>query len=528
MNKTRVIIPAGGLSTRMSPLSKGISKCMISLCSKPIICWIIDEIQKNFVNPEIVIVQNKNNDIKQFLEKFYKDKKDIKYVLQKEPLGPLNAIYEATKDIDTTKINDVCIWLSDTIMLDKINLDTSVIMTSEVDDWERWCMIDEKINLFDKVKNKPDTNQAIIGVYYFKNVKLFKDIVIKSNNEKQYEISYLIREYHKKEPLKIQKTESWYDCGELDSYYKSRNRLIGSLARGINNLEINPILNVIKKTGNTEEGNKKIEKEILWYKNVNNFKYFIPKIYSDTEMIMSLEPGITLSEIFLYENFSIDNWRMIFNKFFYILFNIIKNNNNYNPFLDNDSVNMFYNKPYKRIEEIKNIKEIEIKEEDIQILNKTIEEIYEILKKKNLNKFFSSEFHGDLHFGNILFETSTGKFCFLDPRGEWGNTQGCHGNILYDVAKFMQDIYLGYSHILNKNYDLINNEIVIWKNNEELEKIKYYLEESLLKYLSREEIDFCKKLSGILVCTCIPFHLDDIERANAFWKSGINFLKKYI
>ena len=87
MKKT-VIIPAAGLASRMKPLSRGISKAMIPVNGRPLISYIIENLEFD----EMIIVENELGDIQEFVSRVY-PLKPIKFVVQEEKKGPLHAIF---------------------------------------------------------------------------------------------------------------------------------------------------------------------------------------------------------------------------------------------------------------------------------------------------------------------------------------------------------------------------------------------------------------------------------------------------
>src|SRR5687768_8659743 len=56
--------------------------------------------------------------------------------------------------------------------------------------------------------------------------------------------------------------------------------------------------------------------------------------------------------------------------------------------------------------------------------------------------------HGDLHTGNVLYNTQNDHLTLLDPRGQYGDHVGTIGDNIYDWAKLAQDCVLGYNHLL--------------------------------------------------------------------------------
>jgi len=89
----QAVILAGGKSSRFWPLNS-FSKCLFKIMGKPIIYWTILALQKKKIK-DIIVVQPKTKEIERELKNFPEIK--IKYVVQKEPKGMGNALWQARK-----------------------------------------------------------------------------------------------------------------------------------------------------------------------------------------------------------------------------------------------------------------------------------------------------------------------------------------------------------------------------------------------------------------------------------------------
>ena len=165
--KRTIIIPAAGLASRMKPLSQGVSKAMIPVNGRPLISYIIEHLDETGGFGEMIIIENELGDISEFVKRVY-PLMNIKCVVQKEKLGPLHAINIGWNE---SKINDsmVTVWLGDTICLEKFDWTRDFVAVHSVPDPQRWCLIDDKGNLYDKPDEQVPTDKALIGVYHFVN-----------------------------------------------------------------------------------------------------------------------------------------------------------------------------------------------------------------------------------------------------------------------------------------------------------------------------------------------------------------------
>ncbi len=522
---TSVIIPAAGLATRMRPLSRGVSKAMIPVNGKPIISYILDHLLKKSPLREIVIIENELGDISEFVNRVYSNY-NIKTILQEEKLGPLHAIYLGWKEL-TNKESGITVWLGDTICLDQFDFSKDFLGVHEVPDTHRWCLVDEDGQLYDKVETEVPTNLALIGVYNFSSRKNFNSAIEIGMNQPKYknehQIASLLNAYKKLQgkPMNLQKTHEWYDCGELNTFYESKAKLLKNTARSFNKLDVNTFFNVIAKYSEDEEKQKKIENEKKWYLSLDPWQSrFCPQVITSEkygELIMSLEPGTSLNEVLVYDNLHPEIWFNIISKILKI---------HHSVFFENEKDNLFdIKRTCYDFYVIKNLKRIEEHCKSFinyDIIKNFIEETGYLLCK-NAESFWSKTIHGDSHLGNILYDPQTGSIKFVDPRGSFGNNPSSSGDIRYDMAKLLQDFYCGYTMLMNDRYVKNDNTIeIIWSKDSK--SIENYLEKELLEY--GYDILLLKKLSVILLITAIPFHQDRPDRQEAFWLRGLQLINE--
>lgn len=89
----QAVILAAGQSSRFWPLNQR-HKSMLKIMGKPLIWYTIDGLEKTGIK-EIIIVQGKNKDIEEELKNYNFSGLKISYVIQKEPKGMGNALWQA-------------------------------------------------------------------------------------------------------------------------------------------------------------------------------------------------------------------------------------------------------------------------------------------------------------------------------------------------------------------------------------------------------------------------------------------------
>jgi len=519
MNNTTVIIPAAGLATRMRPLSSNMSKAMIPVCGKPIISYIIDELLKYDSVNEIIIVENKLHDISEFVKSTYSFVENtFKFVEQKNPKGPLHAIEVGWKK-STKKDNSILVWLGDTICRDKLNFDSPGFLgVSKIEQKSRWCLVDSDGKTFyDKPDTDVPTDSALIGLYYFNDRKWFNDSIKKGMNKPQHkgehQIAALLSEYLTYIPkFELLDTKEWYDCGELKTYYESTARLMQGSSREFNTLEIDTFLGTITKKATGDKA-LKIEKEKTWFSTLSDTqRLFVPQILESQhgEMKMSWEAGTPLNEVWLYERMNADTWIGVTNSVLDIYHKVFYNSGKERLA---DCYEMYIQKNMDRLDSdmysdfvAKDTAKNFIKSSGLRLLKTTK---------------WSNRIHGDLHLGNMLFNSHNGRIKLLDPRGHFGMSE-FSGDSQYDMGKLMHDWYCGYMMILSGRYHIEGSDVILHWDEEKRNKI---LVNMLIKMKGYGyDVENIKRLSIMLFLTCIPFHQDNPERCRAFWLRAMNLI----
>ena len=517
-----VIIPAAGLATRMKPLSRGVSKAMIPVNGRPLISYVIEKIYQDKNVHEIVIVENEIGDISEFVSRVYSDK-NIKCIVQGEKLGPLHAIDVGATALENAS-SDITVWLGDTICFDEFNYRNSFLAVHEILDPHRWCLVDDDGNLYDKPETDVPTKSALIGVYNFTNRKAFNKALAagmkKPNAKGQYEIASLLEPYMKADgAMDLEYTAEWYDCGELNTYYETKARLLSRTARSFNHIEVDTFYGTVTKSSTDEEKQIKIEAEKNWFNSLNEAQsLFCPRILASAEgtLKMSLEPGIALNEVLVYDNLRTDIWHEIIRKILSVHHDVFYTTHQSTADRDEAAKHCFehyYIKTRNRLEDIS--KYVDLRRQQTEFLLDTGLQL-------SRGVVWSNVMHGDSHLGNIIYDPHSGSIKFVDPRGVFGKTW-TQGDIRYDMGKLLQDFYCGYAMIVAERYK--------WINETEIEIDWVPGTESLSEFLEAElkthgyDVHMLKKLSVLLLITAIPFHADSPERQKAMFARGKQLIK---
>ena len=521
--KRTIIIPAAGLASRMKPLSQGVSKAMIPVNGRPLISYIIEHLDETGGFGEMIIIENELGDISEFVKRVY-PLMNIKCVVQKEKLGPLHAINIGWNE---SKINDsmVTVWLGDTICLEKFDWTRDFVAVHSVQDPQRWCLIDDKGNLYDKPDEQVPTDKALIGVYHFVNRQDFDRAMCTGmeapTHKGEHQIAALLEAYQtlQRYPYILANTNEWYDCGELNTYYESKARLLKRTARSFNSIVVDTFYGTVAKTSTDREKSKKIQLERCWFEKLDQKQsLFCPRILESEygELVMTLEPGTALNEVLVYENLRLDVWYQIIRKILRIHHEVfwtpgqIKTDD-----MKKACFESYYIKNSKRMANI--MEDFNYPEVAEFVENTSLE----LCKKPR----WSGIMHGDSHLGNIIYDAHSGSIKFIDPRGSFGSIEGSAGDMRYDMGKLLQDFYCGYAMIMADRFtiDAETDSVKIdWVG--ETEKLSAFLEAELeaLGY----DVLLLKKLAIVLLVTAIPFHEDNAMRQTAFFYRALQLINQ--
>lgn len=489
-----LIIPAAGAATRLRPLSSNTSKVMVRVNGKPCLDYILEEAAKNAELSEVVVVDGQFSDIREYCSKRHPN---VKFVNQPSLDGPRDAIARGMNALeDPTK--PVVVWLGDAIILEQdMPLGEDFLLCKEVKNQSAWCMWDG-ISYYNKPTEIIPNAVALVGLYSFKNGKNAQNAF---NSVDLYDISFALEVYGKYERVV---TNLWYDIGDLPTYYKTCAELLNLKSRAFNNISFDSDLGTITKTPDWHDKDSinTLLVERKWYDSLTQEQsLFVPRVLDteDFSITMSYESGTLLSDLMLYENLSESAWEYIIDKVFRIKLNYFngKPSIKFIEHFDSDSSDIWVEKTIERLGRTTISRDVKDK-------------IIEISNNVYLNSKPISGMHGDLHFGNILYNQQTDQIKLIDPRGRYGKTLGTHGDDIYDFAKLAHDLYHGYgAMVANVPQNEAVKDIFVKKLNE------YNL-----------PTDMILDAGIVLLATCIPLHYDDVDRQERFYNKVNEYVKE--
>lgn len=243
----KIIVPMAGRGSRLRPHSLTVPKPLIPVAGKPIVHRLVSDITK-VLGEQVEEIAFILGDPAFFGDDVVESLKELAVSLgakpsiyrQLDPKGTGHAIMCAEPSLSGPAV----IAYADTLIRADFNLDKeadSVIWTKRVDNPSAYGVV----NLNDKgeiteLVEKPETfvsDQAVIGIYYFKDVAVLKNelqYVLDNNiiNGGEYQINDGIKQMMAKGRIfKTGTVDEWMDCGNKQVTIETNQRMLGFLEK---------------------------------------------------------------------------------------------------------------------------------------------------------------------------------------------------------------------------------------------------------------------------------------------------------
>ena len=230
------IILAGGLGTRMSPLTKAINKQLLPIYDKPLIYYPLSVLMLAGIR-DILIIVNKGQ-TKQFKNILSNGKRfgvKLSYIEQAKPKGLPDAFILGNKFIGKDKVtlilgDNFFYGQSLTIKLKNcVNLKSGCkVLVHPVNKPELYGVAQmnyrKKITSIKEKPKKSKSNLAITGIYFFDNNVVKYSKLLRPSKRKELEIVDLLNKYRKKNNLSAEflgRGGAWLDTGSIDDFYNT-------------------------------------------------------------------------------------------------------------------------------------------------------------------------------------------------------------------------------------------------------------------------------------------------------------------
>lgn len=234
-----VIIPVGGLGTRLRPQTWSRPKPLVSVAGKPVLGHVLDSLRALTLDRVVFVTGFLGDQIEDYVRQNFDF--DAVFVRQEEPRGQSHAIIKARGQIagPTIIVFPDMVFEADLARLESIDCD-GAIFVKEVDDPRRFGVVvldDERVTRLIEKPDDPTSNLAVMGIYYVSEVRsLFKAIDQQMRDDVQLKGEYFLADALQMmidEGARITTIPAtvWEDCGTPAALLNT-NRYLLSRAGG--------------------------------------------------------------------------------------------------------------------------------------------------------------------------------------------------------------------------------------------------------------------------------------------------------
>lgn len=220
------IILAGGLGTRLHPLTHAVSKQLLPVYRNPMIYYPIMTLRDMGIKDIMIITAP---DQQQMFKTALAHVTEVRltFATQQSPRGLPEAFIIAEQWLDG---DCVTLILGDNIFLNAspIEWDFNKIFTFEVERPERYGVVDlDSQGYIRDIVEKPTSfvsNSAVVGLYMFNNSACKYAKQLKPSKRNELEIVDLIKAINKAEEMTVQSLDGfWFDAGNPDDLLDCAN-----------------------------------------------------------------------------------------------------------------------------------------------------------------------------------------------------------------------------------------------------------------------------------------------------------------
>jgi dTDP-glucose pyrophosphorylase len=539
-----IILSGGKADQSICQVFGDIPTALIPIYGKPIIYHILNNIINLGLSEVYIAIGYQHEKVKMYVTNYlkYNSKIIVTFIKIDHTKKPGISLF---KTLNEMKSGSVFITLADTICefnRELLKKGDVVLASKKFDRSDLWCTVTRDVNnelltIKDKEKNLDKNELALTGIYILNDItKISKLNLIKKPVD--FEISYLLNIYNSTNKIKVVESKSWLDFGHIEKYQKSKKRLLE--ARSFNTLSFNDIFGTItKKSLHTV----KFIAEIKWLINVpKSLKVLSPRVLdysldsSNSFVTMEYYSYQTMTEVWLYGNFSTKTYKGIIDKLLLILY-LFKNEKR--KVSKSDYYSVYISKTQQRLQLLSEqnngilYKMLNGNTDGYVYINNKMLKSWKLLKQDIFNKIEdlynendNCFIHGDYCFSNLLYDINSGVLRLIDPRGVWGTT--ANGDFKYDIAKLRHSVVGDYDFIVNDLFFVEVSEngfIYEIHNNETQKKIKNYFDKKVAKNFDLNSI---KLIEGLLFLTMVPLHSNSEERQIVMLAKAIEILNNLV
>ena len=237
-NIRKGILLAGGLGTRLLPMTKAISKQMLQVYDKPMIYYSFSLLMLAGIREVLIIA---NNEALQLYKKLFEDGSQfgmsIQYAVQEKPNGIAQALVIGEEFIDSCPcalvLGDNIFYsacLSKQLQDASNDIDNATVFAYYVQNPSAYGVVQfdssgKAVRLEEKPKEHL-SDYAVPGMYFYPSTASSIAKSLKPSARGEYEITDINKEYMKQGKLnviKLHRGTAWLDCGTPSSLNDASN-----------------------------------------------------------------------------------------------------------------------------------------------------------------------------------------------------------------------------------------------------------------------------------------------------------------
>lgn len=424
------------------------------------------------------------------------------------------------------------------LLIPKINFIGINQEPTQIEGWSGLKITDGELLFMTKKESYGQKGHSFSGIFRANRKKILK-ATEQIEGELRKDLISVIAALHRKEPVQVVHF-SWFDCGHVQNYFKTRSKIFGS--RFFNSISLDTTSGVLTKKSSNKE--KLLRESNYIEKLPRELSVYFPRVLNVYEanngnglnVDMEYYAYPTLAEVMLYWNVPISMWLGIFEN---LSSTLSKFSSYRGSFQRNDWFEIYVTKVLDRVKAFdtslsEQERDLLFSDSAIQINGKSYKSWNEL--KDFLPRVFAiiedssdcAVIHGDYCFNNILCEPYVGLLKLLDPRGSFGESLvGIYGDRKYDWAKWGHSVVGRYDYIVNDLFSVRNNkrdfQLTTYDRPWQAELDKLYWDCVEKSGLDPGVISF---IIGTLFVSMPPLHADSRSRQIAFFLRGIVFLNE--
>lgn len=432
--KVALVVLNAGEATRLRPLTSGTSKAMVRVNGKPVLDYIVESVGIANIQ-ELMLVESERRDALEYARQKYGSQTAVCSVVQREPKGPRDAIAQC---VGWLSDGPVVVWFGDTILFDQLPLGETFFATAHVDDQSEFLVWDGD-SFYNKPENPTPRGRAFVGVFGASGAALKRAL---RDTPQHYEVGELILALTERgTPLEVPCVD-WHDIGVPARYYETCAALLNKKTRAFNEFSYDSLLNTLTKRARGDEALRTLEAEAHWYSALSGKQALLAPRLVDWDgrgaLELSYESGTLLSDLALYQSLPGTFWDYILGRVCSTIDAVFHSEDatlNFKTDFPNLTRTMWTENVSKRLA-------------DTSFSPRAREFLMNACWRVETASSPAGGMHGDAHLSNILYEPTTGKLTFVDPRGKYGSYVGVQGSAMYDYCKLGYDCYHGFSALV--------------------------------------------------------------------------------